>query len=268
VHDKIVLLKPKMGARKMDENEKTLDSEVKDAQPAYDVRYTYADYLKWDDGVRRELIDGVPYLMAAPNRRHQTLSRNLFRQIDRFLEDKICEAYYAPFDVRLDADTKDDTVVQPDIVIVCDHSKLDDVGCKGSPDMVVEILSPSNSRYDMVTKFNTYLRAGIREYWILDPEARTLAVHILKDGNYITHAYISEDIVPVNILDGFSVDLSEVFEGDVTENSQESTVNEVHPSFEKRYTYADYIKWDDGVQRELIDGIIYVNGKVAEPPST
>ena len=195
----------------MDENEKTLDSEVKDAQPAYDVRYTYADYLKWDDDVRRELIDGVPYLMAAPNRRHQELSINLLEQFIAFLKGKSCKVYHAPFDVRLDADTKDDTVVQPDIVIVCDHSKLDDAGCKGVPDMVVEILSPSTASRDRNIKFNRYLIAGIREYWIIDPESETLAVNLLKDGDYITHVYKKDETAPVRVLEGCSIDLSEIF---------------------------------------------------------
>jgi len=195
----------------MDKKENTPDSQVEEAQPAYDEYYTYSDYLKWDDNVRRELIDGKVYSMAAPNRKHQTISRNLFRQLDRFLEDKQCEVYYAPFDVRLNSDTLDDTVVQPDIVIVCDHSILDDAGCKGAPDIVVEILSPSTADYDRNTKFHKYLQAGIREYWIIDPKTQSLAVHILKDGNYITHAYADKETVSVHVLEGCSINLSEVF---------------------------------------------------------
>jgi len=142
----------------MDYKEHTLDSKVEEAQPAYDVRYSYSDYVQWDDDVRRELIDGIPYLMAGPNRKHQELSGNLYIQFRAFLENKPCKVYFAPFDVRLNADTLDDTVVQPDLIIVCDHSKLDDACCKGVPDMVVEILSPSNSRYDKITKWGTYLK--------------------------------------------------------------------------------------------------------------
>ena len=195
----------------MDEIEKSPDSEVKEAQPDYDMRYTYSDYLKWDDDIRRELIDGKVYLMAAPNRRHQELSSNLHGQFWAFLEGKSCKVYHAPFDVRLDADTLDDTVVQPDIVIVCDHQILDDAGCNGVPDMVVEILSPSTAGTDRNTKFNKYLKAGIREYWIIDPEKCSLAVNILKDGKYITHAYTDKDIAPVHVLKDFSIDLSRVF---------------------------------------------------------
>jgi len=195
----------------MSENENTPDSEVNEAQPAYDEHYTYADYVKWDDDVRRELIDGKVYLMAAPNRRHQKILFKMGLKFGNFLEDKSCEVYLAPFDVRLNADTLDDAVVQPDIVIVCDHSILDDAGCKGVPDMVVEILSPSTSRYDRTTKYNRYQKAGIREYWIIDPETRSLAVNILKNGSYITHAYTNEETAPVHVLEGCSINLSEVF---------------------------------------------------------
>ena len=142
----------------MDYKEHTLDSSVDEAQPAYDVRYTYSDYIKWDDDVRRELIDGIPYLMAGPNRKHQGILGELYLQIGNFLKDKPCKIYLAGLDVRLNADTLDDTVVQPDLVIVCDHSVLNDAGCKGVPDMVVEVLSPSNSRYDKITKWGTYLK--------------------------------------------------------------------------------------------------------------
>ena len=104
------------------------------------------------------------------------------------------------------------TVVQPDLVIVCDESKLNETGCKGAPDMVVEILSPSTSRYDRTYKFNAYKKAGIREYWVVDPETKTLAVHILKDDDYITHAYLDEETAAVHVLDGCTINLPEVFE--------------------------------------------------------
>jgi len=113
--------------------------------------------------------------------------------------------------VRLNADTRDDTVVQPDLVIICDHSVLDDAGCKGVPDMVVEILSPSTVKHDRITKFNTYLKAGIREYWIIDPETQSLAVHFLNNDNYITHTYTNEETAPVHVLEGCYIDLSKVF---------------------------------------------------------
>ena len=196
----------------MDENKKSPDSEVKEALVDYNKRYTYSDYLTWDDDNRWELIDGVPYLMSAPNRQHQGLLGNLHGQFWTFLKGKKCKVYMAPFDVRLNADTFDNTVVQPDLIVVCDKSVLDDAGCKGVPDFVIEILSPSTSRYDRTIKYNTYLKAGTREYWILDPKTKTLAVHLLQDGNYVTHPYTHEDTAPVHVLDGFGIDLSEVFE--------------------------------------------------------
>ena len=191
--------------------EKSPDSSVEEAQPAYDTKFTYADYVQWDDDVRRELINGVPYLMAEPSLRHQEILGNLHMLFKAFLKGKTCKVFL-PIDVRLNADTLDDTVVQPDLVIICDQSILDAVCCKGVPDMVVEILSPSTARYDKTLKYNTYLKTGIREYWIIDPKEKTIAVHILKDGNYITHAYSNDENVPVHVLEGCIVNLPEVFE--------------------------------------------------------
>ena len=196
----------------MDNDKSTPDSAVNEALPNYNKRYTYSDYIKWDDDNRWELIDGVPYMMSAPNRYHQEILGNLHVLFRAYLKGKKCKVYLAPFDVRLNADTLDNTVVQPDLVIVCDHSKLNDAGCKGVPEMVVEILSPSTSRYDRTLKFNTYKKAGIIEYWVIDPESKTLAVHILKDGEYITHAYLDENTIPVHVLEDCLINLSEVFE--------------------------------------------------------
>ena len=194
----------------MDDSKNNPDSEVKEALVDYNKLYTYSDYMTWDDDNRWELIEGVPYLMSAPNRRHQEILGDLFFLFRTFLKDKQCKVYFAPFDVRLNAETFDNTVVQPDLIIICDHSILNDAGVKGVPDMVVEILSPSNPRHDLITKFKAYLKAGIREYWIIDPIAKTLAVHILKDDNYITRPYSHEETVPVHVLEGLSIDLAEV----------------------------------------------------------
>jgi len=195
----------------MKDNENTTDLNMKEAEPAYNVRYTYADYLQWDDDVRRELIDGKTYLMASPSWRHQEIAVNLATLIKNFLKGKHCKVLL-PTDTRLNAHTLDDTVVQPDLIIVCDHSILDKVSIKGVPEMVVEILSPSTASYDKNLKFNTYLKAGIREYWIVDLQDETLAVNILKDGNYITYAYKKEETVSVHVLEGCIIDLSDVFE--------------------------------------------------------
>ena len=184
--------------------------EVNEALPEY-KRYTYEDYCSWDDDKRWELIDGIPYAMSAPSRRHQEISRELLVQFHSFLKGKSCKVYAAPFDVRLDADTYDDTVLQPDLLVVCDESKLDDRGCVGAPDMVAEILSPSTAMLDKHLKFNHYLRSGVREYWIVDPDSNTVTTYILKNGEYVAHAYGSDAAIPVHVLEGCSIDMAEIF---------------------------------------------------------
>ncbi|MCL1852402.1 MAG: Uma2 family endonuclease [Peptococcaceae bacterium] len=174
-----------------------------------DKRYTYSDYLSWDDGVRYELIDGIPYMLAAPSQAHQAISAELTFQFVSFLKGKPCKVFAAPFDVRLNARDGDDTVVQPDLLVVCEMSKLDGKACVGAPDMVVEIMSPSSSRQDKMVKLNLYKKAGVREYWIVDGDTQTVQVCILKDGEYIVRAYA--DTVPVHIWEGFSINLADVF---------------------------------------------------------
>ena len=176
--------------------------------------YTYADYCTWDDDLRWELIDGVPYLMSpAPSWDHQSINAALLGQIWQFLRDKPCMVFAAPFDVRLNADGSDDTVVQPDIVVICDESKISRKSCDGAPDMVVEILSPSTSRRDMTEKLRLYERFGVREYWIVDPERKIVQSYILENGRYFIKAYTDADTAPVHVLQGCVVDLKVVFEG-------------------------------------------------------
>ena len=175
------------------------------------VRYTYADYCNWDDDKRWELIDGVPYAMAAPSYAHQSVSGNLYLQVGQFLRGKKCKVLYAPFDVRLNTDTLDNTVVQPDILVVCDESKFDKAGLVGAPDVVVEILSPTSSSHDMIRKYNLYMKAGVREYWIVDPELQTVVTNILENGQYVRKDYEKPEVVPISVLEGCTVDLAEVF---------------------------------------------------------
>ena len=180
--------------------------------PRREEHYTYADYAAWDTEERYELIDGVPYLMSpAPRTKHQRITGRLYSEFDFFLRGKTCEVFIAPFDVRLNADTYDDIVVQPDITIICDKSKIDDMGCKGVPDMVVEVLSPSSARYDKVLKFDVYLKAGVREYWIVDPDSETISVHILQDGEYAVKAYGENDTIPVRVLEGCKIETQAIF---------------------------------------------------------
>jgi len=191
------------------------------ALPKEDQLYTYADYKEWElaDGERYELIYGVPYrmvfdetnAMAAPNTRHQAIQLALSSQFYNFLRGKPCKAYPAPFDVRLfyEVDENDDTVVQPDIVVVCDEKKRGPKGCRGAPDLVVEILSPTNTAMEMQRKLDLYLRSGVREYWVVNPENNSLTVYDFK--NKSIKAYGNEDTVPVAILPGLNIILEQVF---------------------------------------------------------
>ena len=178
---------------------------------------TLADVLAWDEDQRVELIDGVPYLMAPPSRAHQAVQFELGRQIGNFLEGKKCRAYTAPFGVRLfekDGDSPEDvdTMVEPDLVVVCDRDKLDEYGCKGAPDLVIEILSPSTQRRDRLEKYNLYQLAGVREYWIVDPENRTVQVCLLDGDHFkLTEVYTAGAIAKVNVLDGCFIELEKVF---------------------------------------------------------
>ena len=143
---------------------------------------------------------------------HQSISGNLIVQLGKFLRGKPYEVYAAPIGVRLNAEKKDDTVLQPDIVVVCDKSKLDDDGIIGAPDMVVEITSPSTARRDRFIKLLEYQKAGVREYWIVDPDTRTVSVHVLANGVYTIAAYGDEGTAPVRVLEGCEISLPGLFE--------------------------------------------------------
>ena len=174
--------------------------------------YTYADYALWKGDTRYELIDGIAYAMAVPSPLHQKVSKKIFRQLDNFLLGKPCEAYYAPLAVRLNADDFDDTVVEPDLLVVCDESKIDIRGIKGAPDLIIEILSPFNTKHDTDRKFGQYQKAGVKEYWIVDPVRRTVEAYVLKNGKYgIGSIYRDDDIILVSVLKGCEINLAEVF---------------------------------------------------------
>ncbi len=146
-----------------------------------DDHFTYADYLTWDDGKRWEIIDGEVWDMTpAPTLKHQRISRNLFYRLVAFLDGKTCEVFDAPTDVVLD----EDTVVQPDILVVCDHSKLTDACVKGAPDLIVEILSPSTGVKDRREKKKLYERFGVLEYILVDPMNETVERYTLTEGRY------------------------------------------------------------------------------------
>ncbi len=185
--------------------------------------YTFADYLTWIDDKRRELINGIIYEMTpAPSVKHQRLAGKLFNIVTNFLtrNKKKCEIFFAPFDVRLPADEKakknEDiyTVVQPDICVICDSSKLDKHGCLGAPDLIIEIISPATAQRDLHEKFHLYEQSGVREYWIVFPNDQILTVYELQtNGKYddgITYSYKNK--VKVRIFDDLEIDLQEIFE--------------------------------------------------------
>ena len=184
-------------------------------------QYTYADYLTWTFEERVELFKGwVKKMSPAPNRIHQQVSFNLSRMVGNYLLEKTCNAYTAPFDVRLigrsiKSANKPEaiyTVVQPDICVICDQSKLDDRGCIGAPDWIIEIVSPGNTKKEIDDKYLLYQENKVREYWIIQPTDETLTVFDLKDEKYqFRKIYNNVDKAPVGIFPEFDVDLVEVF---------------------------------------------------------
>lgn len=188
------------------------------ALPAENARYTFADCLTWEESERIEIIKGEAVMMAPPSRTHQEISGALFAQLYNFLEGKKCRVYAAPFAVRLferdgEAPEDVDTMVEPDLSVVCDRDKLDDHGCKGAPDLVVEILSPSTRRHDRLVKLDLYQRAGVREYWIVDPENKAVQVFLQDGGGSLKlhEDYGQEDVAKVDVLNGCFVELSKIF---------------------------------------------------------
>lgn len=181
--------------------------------------YTYGDYLAWDDEERWELIEGVPYNMTpAPSRFHQEILVNLSWIFRSFLEDKPCRVYFAPFDVRLpekyERDEDVTTVVQPDLVVVCDLKKLDDRGCRGAPDLIIEVLSPSTAARDHIQKLALYEKHGVREYWLVHPVDRIATVYYLLEetGRYgKPRVFATDDTVEVAVLPGLAIVLGRVF---------------------------------------------------------
>ncbi|MBI5207591.1 MAG: Uma2 family endonuclease [Candidatus Firestonebacteria bacterium] len=181
-------------------------------------KYTYGDYLTWPDDERWELIDGEAYNMTpAPSRFHQDILRELFLQFAEYLKDKTCKVYCAPFDVRLpDKNEKDEeieTVVQPDIVVICDKSKLDDKGCIGAPDLIIEIVSPYTVQKDLKEKFSLYEKKGVKQYWIVYPDDKMVMVFNLgKNKEYgKPKIYSKEDKIEVGIFRSFVIDLKMIF---------------------------------------------------------
>ena len=180
--------------------------------------YTYADYLKWQFEERLELIKGRIFKMSpAPKRIHQKASGVVFYNLFDYLKNKQCDVYSAPFDVRLPRKSKDDqeiiTVLQPDICVICDRQKLDDRGCIGAPDIIVEILSPGNNRKELQNKYDVYEESGVQEYWIIHPDEKTFMKYTLDDsGKYQPSRLLTfGDIVSTPVLPGVEMHLDDIF---------------------------------------------------------
>jgi Uma2 family endonuclease len=180
-----------------------------------DRLWTYRDYREWylEEGERYELIYGVAYAMSAPNDMHQAILVALAAKFYNFLEGKPCKVRPAPFDVRLfyEEDESDDTVVQPDLTIICDEKKRGPEGCRGAPDLVLEILSPSNTILEMDRKFALYQTAGVKEYWVVAPKEQVVHVHHFRKEGLHSLVYKAGDTALSEILPGLEIPLKAVF---------------------------------------------------------
>ncbi|PWA07830.1 Uma2 family endonuclease [Pueribacillus theae] len=182
-----------------------------------DKQYSYKDYLCWTGEERIELIDGIPYNMPpAPSRQHQKILGKIFWEFQNYLRDKECEVYVSPFDVRLLSEDKADNevkdVVQPDVSVICDKNKLDEKGCNGSPDLIVEILSPATAKHDRLRKYNLYEKAQVKEYWIVDPVNETIEKFILTDETFARDGVFGKsDTIESHIFTDFKIDLYNIF---------------------------------------------------------
>jgi len=183
------------------------------------LTYTYAHYLNWLFDDRVELIKGKVFRMSpAPSRFHQKVSVRISASLFNYLKNRSCEVYTAPFDVRFPNGIFEDkdiyTFLQPDLCVICDSSKLDDRGCIGAPDIVIEILSPGNNKKELLYKYSIYEEFGVKEYWVIDPLNYTVQQHSLDiSGKYIASGlFTMKDHVQSDILPGFELSLAELFE--------------------------------------------------------
>lgn len=188
-------------------------------EPDPSLTYTYADYLQWKFEERVELIRGRIYKMCpAPSSGHQQVSVNLVGELYAFLKGKNCKLFSAPFDVRLPVknkkkDNEVSTVVQPDVCIVCDETKIDHRGCLGAPDLIIEVLSPGNSKKEVKVKFGLYQGAGVKEYWVVYPAEENIAVFILNEKSQYDGAkiYASGDRIISHVVKGMSIEVDDIF---------------------------------------------------------
>lgn len=188
---------------------------MKIEEPDLTGTYSYSDYLTWQWTEMAELIRGKIYKMSpAPTSTHQKVSGRLFLEIGNFLKGKKCQLFSAPFDVRLPLSSKQKrdkeitTVVQPDLCVVCDPQKIDERGCLGAPDWIIEILSMHTSAKDLREKFDVYEEAGVKEYWVVHPQEQTVLVYVYKG---LLRPYLNTDSITPATLPGLAINLGEVF---------------------------------------------------------
>lgn len=186
--------------------------------PNPENKYTYKDYLNFNSVERWEIINGTPYMQAAPTWQHQTISRELLGQFWDYLRDKSCQVFSSPFDLRMPLDGEADedcsNVFQPDILVICDKKRLKNTGYYGVPHLIIEILSPSTARVDKIYKLNTYEKAGVKEYWIVDPDLKYVEVFIIQENKRYgrPEMYESSDNIEVSIFPDLIIELNSVFD--------------------------------------------------------
>jgi Uma2 family endonuclease len=181
--------------------------------PEENRQYTYADYLTWEGPERYQIIYGEAFMMAAPSLAHQSILMELSLQFGNWLRGKPCRVLAAPLDVRLfpEEDNSDDTVVQPDLLVVCDRTKFAKGSVNGSPDLAVGIVSPTTSKKEHFLKFGAYLDAGVREYWVIEPEKKLVQVHVYENGHFIYSDCKEDAVIRSVVLQGFSIELKSLW---------------------------------------------------------
>lgn len=189
------------------------------AEPSPDYTYTYADYLTWKFEERLELFRGKIFKMAGPTVRHQEVVANMYLVIGSYLKGKDCKVFLSPIDVRLPVqnrkkDNEITTIVQPDLCIVCDPSKIERRGIVGAPDLVVEVLSPGNSRKEIKLKHELYEEAGVGEYWVVNAEEQNIICYRLNDeGKLALHTVLTPgDIVTLRAVPGLQINIADIFD--------------------------------------------------------
>lgn len=210
--------------KKKEKDTKTIKSYEAEAPEVFTLNeidtsgtYSYANYLRWKFEERVELIKGKIFPMSAPATKHQVCTGIIFGELYQFLKDKRCRVFVAPFDVRFPDQSLSDqdvfTVLQPDVCVVCDDSKIDAKGCIGAPDIVVEVLSSGNNKKDLEFKFKVYEESGVREYWVLNPIKQFLLKYVPgQNGLFIAEkSYMMPGIFTSDLLPGFSLDTTELF---------------------------------------------------------